>query len=397
MNAGCAETILIVDDDEESLGYLRAALKPLGCEAVSASTGTAACRLIGARHFCMVLSDLRLPDMSGLDVLEAARKADPTTVGVVITAYGSVGSALEALREGAYDYLNKPVHPEALAAAVRRGLEHYRLKKTLLQKTSLVEKLQHQLEAKTQLIQNASHELKNPLTVVYGYSTFLLRQNAQGHDPEELRRNLESINRNAERLSVLLEELLESTRLSQHKVELRCEEESSVRIAGESVENARFEAERKGLSLKLELSAEEDLWIWADDGRVHQVLSNLIGNALKFTPGGGAITVSLDREGDHARFCVRDTGVGISPEGLSRVFDRFYQEEDAQQQNRGLGLGLNIARSLVELHGGRIWAESRLGAGSSFFFTIPLVRSLRPAILSPDPEGPAAQPTGGHP
>ncbi|MBI5623947.1 MAG: response regulator [Elusimicrobia bacterium] len=397
MNADSAETLLIVDDDEEFLKYLRAALKPLGCELLSASTGTAACRLIAQSRLCMVLADLRLPDMSGLDVLAAARKADPTTVGLIVTAHGSVDSAMEALREGVYDYINKPVHTEAMLAAVRRGMEHFRLNKALLQKTSMLEKVQRQLEAKTQLIQDASHELKNPLTVVYGYSTFLLRQKAEDQNPAELRRNLESINRNAERLSVLLEELLESTRLAQHKVELDRGELSAARAVRDAFENSKLEAGRRGIELQLDARAGEGLTVRADDGRLHQILANLVGNAMKFTPEGGSVTISLCREGAFARFQVRDTGKGISPEGLPHVFDRFYQEDADRQQNKGLGLGLNICRSLVELHGGRIWAESHPGAGATFSFTIPLAAAVPAAPRQPDPEGPSALPQGGRP
>jgi signal transduction histidine kinase len=401
-----AETILIVDDDEDFLQYLRSALKPLACEVLSAATGAAACRLVEHKRFCMVLADLRLPDMSGLDVLAAGRKTDPTTVGIIVTAHGSVDSALEALREGAYDYLNKPVHPEAVLAAARRGMEHYRLNKALVHKTSQLEKVQRQLEAKTQLIQDASHELKNPLTVVYGYSSFLLRQNAGDQDPVELRRNLESINRNAERLSVLLEELLESTRLAQHKVDLARDELSAQRLAAEAFENFQLEAGKRGIDLRLEVAEGPDLPVWADNGRMHQVLANLLGNAMKFTPEGGSVTIALDRDGDFARFRVTDTGKGISPEGLQHVFDRFYQEDADRQRNKGLGLGLNICRSLVELHGGRIWAESLPGAGSTFAFTIPLAKSTQlpstapraahaAQFRSPDPKGRPAQPQGG--
>ncbi|MFA6317377.1 MAG: ATP-binding protein [Elusimicrobiota bacterium] len=396
MNTVNAETLLLVDDDEEFLQYQRAALNPLGCQIVSAATGAAACKLVAERHFCLVLADLRLPDMSGLDVIETARIADPATVGVIVTAHGSVDSALEALREGVYDYVNKPVHPEAMLAAARRGLEHYRLNKALLQKTRQIEEVQRQLEAKTQLIQDASHELKNPLTVVYGYSTFLLRQKTEDQDPEELRRNLESINRNAERLSDLLEELLEATRLSQNKVELERADLSAKRLAREAFENARFEADKRGIGLKLEVP-EDDFEVSADNGRVHQILANLVGNAMKFTPSGGSVTIALSLEDAAARFQVRDTGKGISPAGLAHVFDRFYQEDADRQQNKGLGLGLNICRSLVELHGGRIWAESAPGAGAAFSFTIPLSEASRPAeFFETAPGGREPLPQGGR-
>lgn len=363
--------ILIVDDDEEFLDYLRTALKPFGAPVEAAASGRAACGLLDRGGFKLVLTDLRLPDMTGLEVLAHARAKDALTVGILLTAHGSSDSATEALRDGAYDYLLKPCAPDVIEAAVRRGLEHFELKRSLMGKTAELDKLRQQLADKALLIQNVSHELKNPLTVVYGYSSFLLRQEAEDMPPEDLKRNLQSIHRNAERLGHLLEELLESTRLANRKIELHRARVSAGELAKEAVDNLRFQALQKEISVKLQLP-DEDLTVLADPKRVHQILANLLGNALKFTPEGGEISVSVGRGEGFAVFCVADTGVGIAREDLPRLFERFYQAADTRKSHKGLGLGLDISKALVELHGGAIWAESERGYGSKFSFTLPL-------------------------
>ncbi len=365
-------TILIVDDEPESLLYLRTVLGASGYDVVEASSLAEAKAEIASRRFCLILTDLRLAASSGLDVLEAAREADPVCVCIVLSGHGTVAAALEALREGAYDYLVKPCAPDILLAAVKRALEHYELRTTLIAKSAQLQRLEGQLDEKARLLQNVSHELKNPLSVVYGYAAFLLRQPIEDTKPEDMRRSLLSIHKNAERLNFLLEELLESSRLAGHKLELEREPVSAFKLLAEAVDNHRFDAVKHDVELSVLSHHGPDLILHADARRIHQILSNLIGNALKFTPAGGSITVSAEPSEGFARIRVTDTGVGISQDDMTRLFERFYQSEMTRQQHQGLGLGLDICKGLVELHGGHIWAESAPGSGSSFFFTVPL-------------------------
>ena len=371
MKPDAPRSILVVDDDEDWLAYINSALKPESYDVVSVKSAEEAKQQIGKRRFGLVLTDLRLPGASGLEVLHEARKVDPLTVGIVLTGFSSVDTALEALREGAYDYLVKPCPPDVLLAAVKRGWEHYHLKLNLMVKTSRLEKLEVQLSDKAAIIQNVSHELKNPLSVVYGYSAFLLKQSPLERKPEDLHRGLQSIHSNAERLHTLLEELLESSRLSSHKVTLKREPIPVERLCQEALENFRIESARRKIDLSVECSA-SDLTVMADLHRVHQILSNLLTNALKFTPQGGKITIAAAPDGGFVRFSVKDTGIGIKAEELPHLFERFYQAESSRMDQSGLGLGLDISRGLVDLHGGKMWVESELGKGSSFHFTLPV-------------------------
>lgn len=369
-------TILVVDDDAEFLMYLNRTLSGAGYEVRAASSSKAALAELDRAAFSIVLADLRLPGASGLDVLRAAREKDALSVGIVVTGHSSVDSALEAMRDGVYDYLVKPCAPDALLAAVRRADEHFALRRALVRKTEQLEKLERKLDDKSRMIQNVSHELKNPLSVVYGYSAFLLKQAEEDCPPEELKKSLQSIHNNAQRLGHLLEELIESTRLQSRKIELDRAPVPAAELCREAVEGNRFEATRKEIELTLGSLPAQAL-VFADAKRAHQILNNLLSNALKFTPAGGAVELSAVEDEGFARFTVRDTGVGIAPEDVCHLFERFYQSETTRMNHGGLGLGLEISKGLVELHGGHIWAESAPGQGSSFHFTLPLSCSRR--------------------
>lgn len=367
-------SILVVDDDLETLDYLRMVLSSEGYGVVTAADVPGAQRELEAHRFQLVLTDLSLPEGSGLDVLDAARRSDPVTVGIVLSGHGTVDSALQAMRQGAYDYLVKPTAPDVLLAAVARGIEHYELKRQLIEKTAQLESLESQLHHKSRLIANVSHELKNPLSVVYGYSSFLLRTPPER--PDDLRRSLQSIHNNAERLGHLLEEMLESSRLHARKVELDRGPVAAGELLREAGEYYRFEATKREVDLRVLRGAADAEPVHADAKRVHQILANLISNALKFTPADGSVILSARKVDGFVEFSVRDTGVGIDPEHLPHLFERYYQVDATKKHHQGLGLGLEITKGLVELHGGRIWAESQPGEGTNILFTLPLASAV---------------------
>jgi signal transduction histidine kinase len=365
------QAILLVDDDEEGLDYARTVLEAAGLQVVAVAGVQAACEELRRRDFSVVVSDLRLDAASGLDVVSFAREHSPLCVGIIITAYGSVDSALQALREGAFDYVLKPFTADVLLAAVRRAQEHHRLKSALVDQNARLEETQSRLGRHLRLLENISHEFKNPLSVVYGYATHLLRLEFDPGRAPEVRQGLSTIRKGAERLTSLLGDLLDAVRLSNRKLELQVETVGAWALIRETAEEHRLAAEAKSVRLDCEEPADAGLMVRADVLRVYQVISNLISNALKFTRSGGKVSLSAAAQEGFVRFCVRDTGSGIAPQDLALIFERFYQAGRPADQQPGLGLGLEISRGLVELHGGRIWAESVVDQGSAFYFTLP--------------------------
>jgi len=170
--------ILVADDEEETLELLRTILCHAGYSVRTASCAQGARQEIERNSFALILTDLRLPAASGLDLLNFAREKSPLTVGIIISGHGTVSSAIEALRDGAYDFLLKPCPSEVLLAAVRRALEHHALKSALVKKAEELAVLESQLKDSSRILQDVSHELKNPLSVVCGYAAMLMQRQA---------------------------------------------------------------------------------------------------------------------------------------------------------------------------------------------------------------------------
>jgi signal transduction histidine kinase len=234
--------------------------------------------------------------------------------------------------------------------------------------------LKDQLEARTRLMHDVAHELKNPMAVIHGYASFL-----DGHDdltPGERRKAVRAVLANAERVIKLVDQLQEAARLEAAGADFAARACDAGALLQEAAESAELEAARRGLRLRWTSPVSRELLVRADPSRVAQVLANLVGNAMKFTPPDGVVELAVAPEDEFVRFTVADTGPGVRAADLPHLFDRFYQACASDQRRQGLGLGLAICKTLVEAHGGRIWAESRPGDGARFHFTLPVATPL---------------------
>ena len=217
-------------------------------------------------------------------------------------------------------------------------------------------------------ISNVSHELRTPLASLKALAETL--QEGALDDPPAARRFIIRMETEIDNLTQLVNELLELSRIESGKVPLSFHRITPFDLLKPATERMALQAERAGLELSLDCQVDLPA-VFADPGRITQVLINLIHNAVKFTPPGGKITVSAYQDGDHIVFFVRDTGVGIAGKDLNRIFERFYKADRARAGG-GTGLGLSIARHMIESHGGYIWAESEEQVGSTFYFTLPI-------------------------
>lgn len=217
-------------------------------------------------------------------------------------------------------------------------------------------------------VANVSHELRTPLASVKALVETL--EDGAINEPDVARDFLSKMHEEVDGLTQLVSELLELSRIESRQVSLRLEPLEVEPLARRAADRLAAQARRAGLELSVELPGGLPR-VMADDRRIEQLLVNLIHNAIKFTPSGGAVVVGARGQGDQVAFRVADTGVGIGAEELPRIFERFYKA-DRSRSGGGTGLGLAIARHLVEAHGGRIWAESTPGEGSTFFFTLPV-------------------------
>ncbi len=225
--------------------------------------------------------------------------------------------------------------------------------------------------ARDEVLAIVSHDLRSPLSAIVTGASLLERVSLDGEAAlARVHKAAATILRSADRMHHLISDLLDLAQLEAGKLAVEQEPQAADAIIRESVDTLRPLATRLGLTLNGVTSA--DLQVFCDHRRVLQIISNLVGNALKFTPTGGVLSVQAHALGQEAQFLVRDTGAGISEQELPRIFDRFWQ---SQRNNRpGIGLGLGIVKGLVEAHGGRVWVESQLGVGTTFFFTLPLAQ-----------------------
>ncbi|WP_198316259.1 GAF domain-containing sensor histidine kinase [Cystobacter fuscus] len=261
-------------------------------------------------------------------------------------------------------------------ADLRLGEELARRAALAIQSARLYRTAREATQARDDVLAVVAHDLRNPLNAISISAQTLLRQRTIANDPQ-LQAPLRIIRSSVERMNRLIQDLLNVSRMEAGKLAVETYPEPAESLLQEALEEARPLASRLQLSTDI---AEVLPAVRVDRERILQVFSNLLGNALKFTPPGGRVTLGARAEGAVVRFWVSDTGPGIPPEAREHLFDRFWQMRHGDR--RGAGLGLSIAKGLVEAHGGRIWVESEPGHGSTFSFVVPVAHEAPPLTHS---------------
>jgi chemotaxis family two-component system sensor kinase Cph1 len=241
---------------------------------------------------------------------------------------------------------------------------------------------QDAVQARDDLVAVVSHDLKNPLGVIQLHAGLIMRALPLGDEGpwRRVQTYTERLQRSAERMTTLIRDLLDLSKIEAGRFTIEPRPEEAAELLEESVEALRPLAEQKRLKLTWQ-SQERPARVCADRERIFQVLSNLLGNAIKFTPEGGAVHLRFEQEEAEVRFSIQDTGPGIPAELQPHLFHRYWQAQRGSR--RGSGLGLYISKGIIEAHGGRVWAESQPGQGSTFHFTLPVVTG--PAARGPAP------------
>jgi histidine kinase len=234
----------------------------------------------------------------------------------------------------------------------------------------MAEKLEQVESIRRRLIGDVAHELRTPLTAIKGSAEGLMDGILPATDE-----TYQQIHAEAERLSRLVDDLQELSRVEARAYQLDLRDLDASTILKTVTRRLQYQFDEKRVALTTSLPLHPIL-LHADEDRIVQVLTNLTGNALQYTPTGGEVTIFAEATGNEARFSVKDTGLGIPAEHLAHIFDRFYRVDKSRSRARGgSGIGLTIAKHLVEAHGGKIWAESEgEGRGSTFVFTVPLAK-----------------------
>ncbi len=330
----------------------------------------------------LVLLDLNLPDSHGAETFRRILQKAPNVPVVILSGQDDEALAMKAVHQGVQDYLVKSdITGKQLERALRYAVE----RQGLLRSLEVARK--QQIEFKNQFLSHVSHELRTPLTCIHQYVTLLLDGLAGPMAPEQTD-HLKTVLKSVNQLHAMIRDLLEATRADSGKlrIELRCIDIGE--LVQQAVAMMRPTAGEKHVALTCGGQDQAIPLVYADPDRVLEVLINLIDNAIKFTPAEGSVVVKacrVETDPTSVYLSVSDSGRGIPQDSLPQVFDRLYQDPNAVDGNRaGLGLGLYIAKEIVNLHGGRMWVASEPGNGSTFSFTLPLyslAKLLAPAIV----------------
>ncbi|HZU70197.1 MAG TPA: hybrid sensor histidine kinase/response regulator [Ktedonobacteraceae bacterium] len=380
--------ILIVDDDPALLQALPQTLylRIPGVLVDTSDSALEAIRQIQEHDYDAIISDIKMPGMDGLALLTKIKELQPETPTLLITGHGEHELAIQALRGGAYDYIQKPIDREYCTNALRRAIEMRQLRRQVKEQQlalemyamSLEQKVQERTAelmranaAKDEFLNVVSHELKTPLASMKGMIQLLHRQFVR--EGSDNLRSVELIERSIHRMEMLVKDLLDISLIETDKLVLRTQRSDISALCQDTLDE--FMAGTHPTPLLTLQAPEEPIKVELDADRIGQVILNLLSNAYKYSPPGSPIAVIVEQNGDVCRISVHDKGLGIPPEQQAHIFDRFYRVPGNEVQtgsNVGLGLGLYISNKIVEQHGGRIDVQSTPEEGSTFSIVLPL-------------------------
>jgi two-component system sensor histidine kinase/response regulator len=377
--------VLVVDDELGIREGCRRALTARGFEVEVAENGPTALRRLREGSFGVMLVDAMMPGMSGLELIQEARKLSPELICIVITGYATVELAVQAMREGAQDFIAKPFTPEMLHQVIQRELERQRLRQEAKRVKELEEEIERmsrvkaeterRLAVESRFMMTMVHTLRAPVAVLKN-SLQLIRQGYVSG--EEQPAFLAQAERRAHGLLTLLDDVLLLSRLKERRVGGPPARPVSVAEALHAVlEKISPLAQARGLRITVDL--QDRPIMGGEEEHLQALWDHLITNAVRYTAPGGQIRIFLGRDGVQGKIVgvVSDTGIGIAPEEIPRIFEEFYRTEGAKSmEEMGTGLGLPIVQEILSLYGGTLEVDSKPGEGSTFRFLLPLPPSL---------------------
>jgi len=354
----------VIDDEESMRDSCSQILTKDGFQPETAENGAIGLKKVQNVKPDLVLIDLKMPGISGFEVLDKVKEYDPNIVSIVITGYATVESAVEAMKKGAYDFLPKPFTPDQLRIIIKRGLERRRL----IQETESLRREKKLMEEN--FITMVSHQLRSPLSTIAQYFEVILGGMAGKVEPKQ-EEMLSKARDRLENLMELINDWLDLAQMNKGQIVDNLRPLSLKKVLEDIVEFIQPSAQKENVNLELIPYSGHDR-IQGNEEKLKQVFSNLVTNAILYNKPNGSIKISVKEKEDFVAVNVEDTGIGIPEEHLPFIFDQFYRVKKSEgKKTKGTGLGLSIAMKIVEVHGGTIEVTSELGKGSTFTVFLP--------------------------
>lgn len=384
-------SVLVVDDNPADSDFINEVLsdeKDPTFEVDAADRLSTALKRIEGKRYDAVVLDLGLSDSQGIETYKKLASLYPAIPIVINTGLDSNALALQAIRAGAQDYVFKgDISGTVLSRVIRYAIERKFVEEErnflIAREQAARVDAEQATRDREDVLSIISHDLKNPLSTIDLSAQIISRQKDSSR--EKIVQMAQKIRKSAHYMETLISGLLDIGKIQSKNFTVEAQAESVAQVIDSTLELVEQKVEKKEIQLIVEIAPNQPP-ILCEKTRITQVLTNLLSNAIKFTPTKGSIRLKIVSADGYAQFSVSDTGPGIEPELLPKLFERFWQAKETA--SLGTGLGLYIAKGMVEAHGGRIWVESKLGEGSTFHFTIPLATAEK----SPSAESPKDRP-----
>jgi signal transduction histidine kinase len=366
--------ILLVDDTPENLISLKNVLEKHGFEVDTAGSGEEALKKVLKNSYVLIILDVQMPEMDGFEVAEVISgysKAKETAIIFLSAANTEFRFIAKGYSSGGLDYITKPVDINILLLKIKTFYRIYEQNRKLNEvQKALLEEIEFRKAAeskKDEFISIASHELKTPLTSVKGYIQLLERGLAKG-DTELVKSHLSKAQIQLEKLNGLIADLLDISKIESGKLKFNKQYFDLDQLLDGIIEVLH----QSNPDFKIIKEGKVSTPIFADEMRIEQVVVNFLTNAIKYSPGTNEAKMTVSLKNKELFVGVKDYGIGMRPEQVKRVFEKFYRVEETSQRFQGLGIGLYISSEIIKRHGGQINVKSNYGEGSEFYFTIPI-------------------------
>lgn len=360
--------ILVADDEVRLMTALRNTLRDQGYEVTGVTSGVEALEALRATPFDLLLTDLMMPEMDGIALLEAALEIDANLVAIMMTGHGTIATAVETMQVGAFDYILKPFKLSAILPVLSRALavrqmrvQNAELQNRVRERTAELEAANKELEA---FSHSVSHDLRAPLRAIGGFAS-LVKQDCHALLPPRSQQHLQTVITSVSQMNRLVDDLLKFSRFIRQPLTKQTVVVSD--LVAEVLPELRVGQE--GPRVEVKVGPLPDCQ--ADPVLLKQVFVNLLSNAFKFSRGKETpvVEVGCRVEAGKAVYFVRDNGAGFGMKFAEKLFGVF-QRMHRQEEFEGTGIGLSIVQRIIHRHGGRIWAEAEVGKGATFYFTL---------------------------